>query len=559
MLLKKKIFLSFFISSSIIVILAAIAYSNFLEIMKEIRYLELSDTLRSKSLQLRRHEKNFFLYGDLKEIENVHIYIKELKLILRDAEHFYAGKNYLSDAAKTEDAEKFNGIYEEYSSYIEKKQTNPENNKSGYNRSALFSLADPIEEYDQRFNRIEVLFWDFHKEFDNLKPSYQKYSVFFHLIESTALERPAINAELLTNIFVLKQDNPAIRSLQKLDNEISALRKNGEEIITISKEFDKSARERVEKYINLSQKAALIFFPLFIIVGLGSLFLISHGVVRRLKSLTKAVEKTGKGNFISLPPYGERDEVGMLISAFNKMENDLIVRDGEIIHKNEELLQSKKLASIGTLASGVAHELNNPLNNIYLAAQVLSREVKQEGYPGIIKETVQDIFSQTLRVKRIVGDLLEFSREKPPELQKINIVKVISDVLTRFIASGEILNTNPNFDAPESIEMFGDKHLLEQVFINLFSNAVEAMNGTGEISIKATEVDSTVLIKVTDSGKGIPPDILPRIFDPFFTSKEKGTGLGLSIVYSIIEKHKGRIEVESMPDKGTVFTITLPR
>jgi len=255
----------------------------------------------------------------------------------------------------------------------------------------------------------------------------------------------------------------------------------------------------------------------------------------------------------------EQDEVGNLITAFIKMENDLAIRDQEIKKKNEEkLLQNRKLASIGTLASGVAQELNNPLNNIYLAAQVLSGEIKEKHYPDIIKESVQDIYSQTFRVKKIVGNLLEFARGKAPEFQKIDLVKVISGVLARLAGSGELLNAKPNLDASESVEIMGDRLLLEEVFINLFTNAAEEMSGSGEIFIKVDKVDSSVLIKVTDSGKGIPPDVLPRIFDPFFTTKEKGTGLGLAIVYNIIEKHKGKIEVKSGPEKGAVFTIRLP-
>ncbi|MBI4690868.1 MAG: GHKL domain-containing protein [Nitrospirae bacterium] len=243
------------------------------------------------------------------------------------------------------------------------------------------------------------------------------------------------------------------------------------------------------------------------------------------------------------------------------MQHNLVEREKELIKKNEELLQGRKLASIGTLASGVAHELNNPLNNIYLAAQILSKEIgDQDTCPPIVKETVKDIFSQTLRVKRIVTDLLEFSREKEPELKTVDIKNLINSVLTRMEISGELSGAKKfNLRAADDIRVLADSHLLEQVFVNLFSNAVDAMEGKGFIDIEINTRNDSVRIKVSDTGKGISAENIPRIFDPFFTTKEKGTGLGLAIVFSIIEKHKGKIEVDSEPHKGTTFTITLPR
>ena len=515
MSLKKKIIISFLISAIISAVLAISAYINFLGIRKEIRYLELSDTVRSKSLLLRRHEKNFLLYGNSKESDNVHLYLMDLKTTLS--------------------------------------QTSP-----AYKTGTVVKLQAKIEEYSQRFSSIEKLKWDFQAKFNMDKQVYSQYKIFFRLIESTFLEQPLVNAELLENLFHRGGSERLIIDLKQVDAEINALRKNGEEILIISTDLDKSAREKVESTIRLSQTAVLILFPMFLAVGLAALFMISQSVVRRLKILTEAIEKTGKGDFSSLSVPAEQDEVGVLMNAFNKMEYDLIVRDKEIDKKNEELLQSRKLASIGTLASGVAHELNNPLNNIYLAAQILSKEVGEDECHPLIRETVGDIFSQTLRVKRIVNDLLEFSREKPPELKKTNIVAIIENVITQMKSSGEIAGINYNIDSPDVFELEADRHLLEQVFINLVGNAADAMEGKGQLNISVAATNSSAVIRVSDTGKGILPKDISRIFDPFFTTKEKGTGLGLAIVYNIIEKHKGKIEVTSEPYKGTTFMITLP-
>ena len=519
MSLKKKIILGFLTSSIIIVVLMVFAYTSFIEIRREIRYLELSDNLRSKSLQLRRHEKNFFLYMDVSAIEKVHTYLNDVKLLLNQ------GKN-------------------------------------SYKNEELLLLEERIDEYEQKFNHIEKIFHEVQTKLAQIKPSNSEAAIFFELIESTFLERPVINAELLKKTFSLREDDQIIANLQELNTEMTAIRKDGEEILTIANDMDKSAREKVDKAIGASQTTALILFPMFLFVGLLAFFGISQSIVKRLKILSDAIEETGKGHFSSLKIPEKQDEIGLLIKTFNKMEADLIARDEELIRKNEELLQSRKLASIGTLASGVAHELNNPLNNIYLASQTLSKEIDRileiDACPEVITESVRDISSQTLRVKRIVGDLLEFAREKGPELKKINIVRLVNDVLNQMKMSGEMLNVQYNLAAPKSIELPADRHLMEQVFINLFSNAVDAMSGMGMLEISIEPVNSSVQIKISDTGKGIMPENISRIFDPFFTTKEKGTGLGLAITYNIIKKHNGKIDVVSEPEKKTTFTIMLP-
>ncbi|NJD57699.1 MAG: HAMP domain-containing protein [Nitrospirae bacterium] len=515
MSLQKKIILSFLISSALIAVLAIFAYVNFIEIRKEIQYLELSDTLRSKTLQLRRHEKNFFLYRDVKELESVHRYIAEIRSIL--------AQNKLLDSPVQ-----------------------------------IGALQGKVDDYQQRFTRIESLTWSFLDDIARLKAQKGEYAIFFPLMESTFLESPLIIAEQLRILFKLGPESPILISLKELDTEIISLRKTGEEILTVSKDLDTVTRQKVDRTISVSQTALVILFPLFLLVGISALVIIVRSAVKHLKILAGAIEKTGKGDFTSLPASSKHDEVGALIDAFNRMENDLIARDREIEKKNEELLQSRKLVSLGTLASGVAHELNNPLNNIYLAAQILTKEIDTETCPDIIKETVGDIYSQTLRVKRIVSDLLAFAREKPPQFAPVQITALIKGILTQMDATEDLQDVRYSVQAPDDASVFADSHMMEQVFINLFSNAVDAMEGKGSLNVAIEREGNFVRIRVSDTGKGIPQEQLQRVFDPFFTTKDHGTGLGLAIVYSIIEKHRGKIEVQSEQGKGTVFLITLP-
>jgi two-component system NtrC family sensor kinase len=521
MSLKKKIALSFFISAFIIAVLAAFEYVNFVELRKQVRYLEVTDTINRKSLQLRRHEKNYFLYSPQKADEEsaaVHAYIGELKDLL--AQH------------------------------------------PGIDKTDKLALRGSIAEYERLFTAIESSAGRLTDLFERTKASYRKNEKFFSLVEATFLERPAQSAESLEKVFLLPRRHALIAGLRGLDADIMALRKTGEDIVATSKDLDKVAREKAETVIRVSQIAILIFIPLFFIVGIGTLFFITTNVVRRLMLLIKILEETGKGSYprltLPLSKGNSRDEVGVLIEKFNEMEDQLALHEAELERTNRELTQAKKLAAIGTLASGVAHELNNPLNNIYLSAQILSREAG-EGCSGEMKEAVGDIVGQTERVKRIVGDLLEFARGREPQLTEVDLPGLIAEAFRRLGSVRKTDNVRFSLDAgPGRIILSADQGQLEQVFNNLFANAVDAMEGRGSLSVSVRETEGSAVTIVSDSGSGIPRESIEKIFEPFFSTKDKGTGLGLAIVYNIIKKHGGDITVESEEGKGTTFTITLP-
>ena len=519
MSLKKKIILSFIISVGIITILAVFEYYNFIEIRQEIRNLEITDTIRSKSLQLRRHEKNYFLdYSKAKEESD-------------------AVRQYLAE---------LNGII----------------NKGSLKNMSNLYLKACINQYEQRFNAIELSARKLSTEFAEMKTSHSKLRAYFTVIESVLIEHPLQGAGLLEKVFLLPPDSALITGLKELDVRINALRKNGENILVISKELDRAAREHVDKTVWMSQLAIFIFFPLFFITGIGTIFFFNRDVVNRLKTLIKVVEKTGKGNFakVTLTPghWGRNDEVSTLIQKFNEMEEQLARREEELERKNKELFQNKKLAAIGTLASGVAHELNNPLNNIYLSAQVLVREIG-DACPSDIKEVVTDIRSQTLRVKSIVGDLLEFARGREPQMKEVYLYNFIKEA---YKFTGNSVNTEKIrfiLDSDTEVIIHADPDQLERVFINLFMNAVEAMSGEGDLKVGILQEDDSVIIKVSDSGKGMSGESLEKIFEPFYTTKDKGMGLGLAIVFNIISKHNGKIAIQSEEGKGTIFMITLPK
>ncbi len=515
MSIKKKIILSFFISFSIIATLATAAYLDFHEARNEFKYLELAEGIRGKTLQLRRHEKNFFLYGDSKEIDLIHRYIREINSLVEDARPYARDDN-------------------------------------------LDRLEVRLKDFRLKFEKITSMASDFQEGLADLRPKEPSYQFLIPIIEVTFLEHPLQNAELLQRFFEISRQSRHLELLNQLEAYVKDLRRTGERITEISKELDKGARERVQNIINVTKVALLVFLPISFLIGFVSLFYISQSIVSRLKKLMQTIEKSGAGFFSPMPFPSGHDEVSTLIRTYNNMAEALRTREELLRKKEEELVQSKKLAAIGTLASGVAHELNNPLNNIHISAQILAKEMGDD-CTGVIEETVDDILSQTFRVKKIVGNLLEFARSKEPDFQETDIVEVIRKTYGLAQKITAFQGIRFSLDSPSRVIIKADPVQLERVFLNLFTNAADAMSGKGELLVEVSADDDAVRIEVSDSGEGVPPDVVDKIFDPFFTTKDRGTGLGLSIVYNIIKNHGGSVSAGPREEGGTRFTIVLPR
>jgi two-component system NtrC family sensor kinase len=247
-----------------------------------------------------------------------------------------------------------------------------------------------------------------------------------------------------------------------------------------------------------------------------------------------------------------RNELAVLGRSFNSMVETLRRVQQELLHK-------EKLASVGQLAAGVAHEINNPLGTILLFAGVLSKGLP-ENDPR--HDDLNMIMHETTRCKNIVADLLNFARQQEILAQETDVHALLEQVIDR-------IGRQPNWAQVEIVRQFSpdvpaiqaDPAQLQQVFINLLNNAAEAMEGRGTITLITRPMDAHwVEIKVSDTGCGIPAENLDKLFSPFFTTKPagQGTGLGLSIVYGIVKMHRGQVIVQSEVGKGTTFTITLP-
>jgi two-component system NtrC family sensor kinase len=233
--------------------------------------------------------------------------------------------------------------------------------------------------------------------------------------------------------------------------------------------------------------------------------------------------------------------------------------DREAVRETQALMQADKLKALGTLLSGVAHELNNPLSTIQLSVQLM----KRQSLPEPILRRLDAMEEECDRAARIIRDLLVFAQRRPPERRRVDVNDVIRDTLTLKESDLAQARVRVVADLASLPPIWADAHQLTQVLVNLFANARHAMKthrGGGLLTVRSLERGGDVVIEVEDDGPGIPPESLGRIFDPFFTTKgtDEGSGLGLSLAIGIVEAHGGTIHVENVPASGARFTVRLP-
>ena len=273
------------------------------------------------------------------------------------------------------------------------------------------------------------------------------------------------------------------------------------------------------------------------------------------------VGKTGERIPISLYAsiiYEEEREIAT-IGFFHDLRERLRM-NAELERAQVQMLQAEKMASLGKLAAGVAHQLNNPLGSITLFTQLM---IEEHDLPSAAKEDLRRIIQDAERCRDTVRELLEFARQTRQKMQPQDINRALSRTL--FLLKNQALFQNIEIICrlEENLPAVrADIQQLNHLFMNLILNAAQAMQNQGRLDLKTSmKPDATrVYIEVSDTGPGIDPEILPHIFEPFFTTKDpgEGTGLGLSMAYSIVQNHGGQIRVESAPERGTTFIVTLP-
>jgi two-component system NtrC family sensor kinase len=323
------------------------------------------------------------------------------------------------------------------------------------------------------------------------------------------------------------------------------------------------------KYADVRWNALSLFIVITVagaVLALGLGYIIASKMSRPVKQLIEASAQVSQGNLS--PEIGpiSKSEIGLLQKTFKEMLTSLQERDKKQRVESEiKLLQSEKQASIGKLAGGVAHEINNPLTGIFTFTHMLLR---RKDIPEDLRPDLETIAQETERVRKIVKGLLDFSRQTELDREPTDVNRLIRHTMSLIENQALIKGVSLNFEQGEGLPMITlDRNQMQSVLLNIVINALDATDPGGSITVTSGIGVSTskpgqngIEILCTDTGCGIPPENLNKLFDPFFTTKDvgHGTGLGLSVSYGIVERHGGTIWVQSKVGKGTTFKVWLP-
>lgn len=497
--IRQKITFGYYVIVALIIGLTVFTYAELHYVERKIIVGEAVSELFDTTLEIRRFEKNYFLYEQRSDyIENMNYVQQAQEMIKR-------------------------------------------------NESSLISISSTAQ-------------------LETLRSSLVKYRRLMELYDLSGKKREELRAALANK-----------------------LRSVGKNIVTVTEDISRTERKSLQAILENSQRILVISIIILsaAVIILGQV--LSRMVVKPLKQLEQTMGVIAEGTFERVKINSRDREIVSLTIAFNKMLKQLEMHE-------RHLIQSEKLASLGTLLSGVAHELNNPLSNISSSAQILGEEMqevlaKQASSPcpldpALAQELVSQINDQTDRARNIVRSLLDFSRERGFKKEPASLKPLVEETV-QFIRGQVPPKTSIIIDIPPDITVVADKQRLQQVFLNLLKNALDVIPAeNGIISVRAelrraidtidddttgiynylkfrgkcTLEQDTVDIEVADNGPGIPEQVIARIFDPFFTTKDvgKGSGLGLFIVHEIVEEHDGCIAVDSSPGSGTTFLIRIP-
>lgn len=323
----------------------------------------------------------------------------------------------------------------------------------------------------------------------------------------------------------------------------------------------------------LSMRAyALVVTANALLLTVGGAVLLWRTVARPVERMVTAAEELGRHSG-ELPLLGESEGLALsrVVLAFERLTaevaaerarlaakiDELTRTNRELAEARESLLRSEKLATVGRLASGVAHEVGNPLGAISGYVELLRSRLPHDTSPEIA-DCLRRIADEARRIDRTIRDLLDFARPAPVVLAPIDLRAAIEGAQRIAGVQSRFRGVEVTVVVPDGLpRVLADEHLLAQVLVNLFLNAGDAQKGQGTLQLEARVEKERVALAVTDSGPGIAPQDLPRVFDPFFTTKEpgQGTGLGLAICHRVMESFGGEITAANAPNGGAVFTL----
>lgn len=411
-----------------------------------------------------------------------------------------------------------------------------------YNRKHLQSALDYVEKSRQNLEHL-IEHYGSYAQAKNLKGQLDNLKAYRETL-----------AELHALVDGIDAPDLQQKEQARFEHFQDKIRSLGREVTEALESGLQQERLTIKRLVQRSRWYLSIFLGIILFFACMTFLFLLLNIDRPLKTIEKAIYKIANGDYRNIPEIRTGDEFERLVDSLNAMLN-------ELGRRSEQLVQNEKMAALGTLTSGVAHELNNPLNNISTSLQIILDEL-DDGDLQYQRELLYESEGEVVRAQDIVKALLEFSRETEFTRSRESFKTLVENTIK--LIQGEVpKDVSISVDVPDAIEADVDARRIQQVLLNLCINAIQAMeNRGGRLTVRAFqgEDEKGFFFEVADTGQGIDENKLSKIFDPFYSTKDigKGSGLGLSVSKGIVENHGGWISVTSRPGAGTTFTVYLP-
>ncbi len=552
MKIRDKLLLGFGLYILLAVVLGFFAYKELRTIDKRLVLVETADDITNTILEVRRYEKNFLLYKDETSFGEMNQYLAKL---IADIDNIQSEIVSEIGAAGYQSLRKDIGEFERLIRVIAdtfKEQDRAAALVRTSGRAGERTLAGAGE-----LQALLVL------------RRYEKNVMLYRTPESFDVFRQSYAASGLSGHAETGQYFAHVTRLYRLyeteRQSVEKLRATAREIQSFTQNLSKKERMDIATIIRMSTN--LLVTALVLVLMLGTLVNIklATSIAVPIANLERITNKINKGDFSEIIHVKGNDEIASLARSFNQMELNLdnaMTSLEEIIkqlqEKQDQLVEAEKLASIGKLAAGIAHEINNPLTSVLTFSNLMLEQCPPSDPRH---ERLKLMARETNRARTIVRQLLNFGRETVIRPERININQPVSEIIDSLAAQDSFKGIDLQTDLAEGLpEVMADPAQIGQVVMNMLLNAIHAITPSGTIAVSTRRSGQNIEIVFRDTGAGIPEEHLHRIFDPFFTTKDasKGTGLGLAVSYGIIKKHGGDIAVASAVGRGTTFTVRIP-
>ena len=551
MKIRDKFFLVFGVYILLTVTFGFFAYRELQTISKRLVLVETADDITNTILEVRRYEKNFLLFKNRESLEELQKYLGTLKNTIDTI------KTEISLEIGNDNAAMMKQTIAEYERFI---TMISENFSAQEELEALVKIKGRQVEQALGTEQLqEFLILRRHEKSIMLYKNQDAYAEFKRTYEASSLLSEPIIKEyqaLVTNLYLLYDAERA-----SIDN----LRVTARSIQSFTQNLSKQERRNIDSTIKMSIILLVIALVVVIVAGTIINIKLATSIATPIRTLEEITKKIALGDFSESIEVKGRDELSSLEASFNLMEEKLKNAHWSLEHtieklmeKQAQLVEAEKLASVGKLAAGIAHEINNPLTAVLTFSNLMLEQCAPSD-PRYDK--LKLMVRETDRARTIVRQLLNFGRETVIKPEKININRPVSEIADSLVAQDAFKGIELSMKLGDGLpDVYADPAQIGQVVLNILLNAIHAITPPGRIEVITRANESNIEITFSDTGKGISEEHIRKIFDPFFTTKDasKGTGLGLAVSYGIIKKHGGDIEVTSTEGQGTTFTVRLP-